>query len=606
MSNIRHIALYNDLLSDIDDYLRTKTDGRLGVIDLQALTPGGSWVKPQGRLAVEDLSVDEFACMQLTETFLKKFQDGHSADADAAALDKFLASNVRCKDWKALVPRTLEQDLLLGLFKQEVYRFFNRGPNGHILSSMGEVLEHSSTGPGSSLGAQGTDFYTKLFSGPLTGTSGTLYALYAHHIMNIPYWASAEDQRAEQYGEFSVVRGNRLSFVPKNVDTSRCICTEPLLNMYFQQGVKHILEKRLRQYFGIDLSNQQDCNKDLARIGSMSERFCTIDLSSASDSVSLHMIRETFPADVVGWLELFRSQEVQLPDGSWHELHMISSMGNAYTFPLETIIFSCVVSAAYSMKDIKLSKGYGTHCQWDPDDAVFVQTKRLPNFGVFGDDIIVEEKVYRQTVLLLELLGFSVNAEKSFSRGPFRESCGGDYFRGYPVRGVYLKSLKTQASRYVAINRLNEWSALHGVPLRRTIKRLMKTVRYLPIPLYENDDAGVKVPYSMVEGLRKDKDTQSILYRRWEAIPQRIKIKDGALKLPRGGRHRIYNGDGLLIAALRGDVRNDSIGSRLGPARYRSKEAISPNWDWLPSVAGGKTPVGQWRLAAAIEDNLTS
>lgn len=602
MSKIRHTALLHDLESDIFDYLSTK-HSRIDPWTLRDLVSGTrSW-----GWTVEELSVQEYACGALLTAFLKKFQDGHVGAADNCALDKFVASNVQCGEWKVRDDRSLEEDLLLGLFKQEVYRFFNRGPNGHILSSMTNILKNAVTGPGSSVGARGTDFYTKMFSGPLTGTSKALYAIFARHITNIPYWSSAETLRADQYGEFQVVRGNRLSFVPKNVDTSRCICTEPLLNMYFQQGVKYLLEKRLRQYFGIDLSNQQECNRDLARIGSMAENYCTIDLSSASDTVSLSMIRETFPADVVSWLELFRSPEVQLPSGDWMELKMISSMGNAYTFPLETIIFACVVSAAYQMKDMNLKKGYGSNYQYEPEDGVFVQTRRLPNFGVFGDDIIVGKEHYRHTVMLLDLLGFSVNAEKSFSQGPFRESCGGDFFRGHPVRGVYIKTLRTQASRYVAINRLNEWSALQGIPLRRTIKRLMKSVRYLPVPLYENDDSGVKVPYSMVEGLKKDRDLQSIKYRRWESVSQKIKIKDGALKLPKGSRSRIYNADGLLIAALRGDVRLDSIGSRLGPARYRAKEAVTPNWDWLPPIADGKpSVVGQWRLIDAIETNLTS
>jgi hypothetical protein len=600
MSKIRHNALYGDLLEDVDEYLANHRTTWLYAYGLVRAVRG------ELQTPIDDLSVKEFAAGALLNAFLKKFQDGHTSEADAVALDTFTASNIRCGEWTIRDDRSLEEDLLLGLFKQTIYRFFNRGPNGHILSSITNILRDADVGPGSSVGSRGTDFYTKLFSGPLTGTSKSLYAIYANYADKVPFWRTAEQLRSDHFGDFNVVRGNRLSFVPKNVDTSRCICTEPLLNMFFQKGAGRILERRLKQFFGIDLATQQECNRDLARIGSMSERFCTIDLSAASDSVSLNMIRETFPADVVDWLELFRSPEVQLPSGDWVELNMISSMGNAYTFPLETIIFASVVSAAYQMKDKFLKKGYSVDCKYNAEDGVFVQTKRLPNFGVFGDDIIVEHEHYRHTVMLLELLGFSVNAEKSFSQGPFRESCGGDYFRGHPVRGVYIKSLRTQASRYVAINRLNEWSALHGIPLRRTIKRLVKSVRYLPVPLDENDDAGIKVPFHMVANLRKDKDTQSVLYRRWVSVQKKIAIKDGALKLPRGARSRIYNGDGLLVAALRGDVRSFRLGSRLGPTTYRTKEAVTHNWDLLPPISGGETPdVGLARLADAIETNLT-
>jgi hypothetical protein len=607
MSYISHRSLYSDLFRDIDQH-QDDLDRTTSSVDLSLLGdhPYSSYLTWNGK-STDHLTVDEFACMQLLQTFLKKFQDGHSTSADKAALDKFIASNIRCGEWSLDDDRSLETDLLIGLFKQEIYRFFNRGSSGHILSDLGTIFKDGTVGPGSSVGSNGTDFYTKLFSGPLTGTSKSLYAIYAHKISNIPHWSHAEIQRSDEYGEFGLVKGNRLSFVPKNVDTSRCICTEPLLNMFFQQGVKYGLERRLRQYFGIDLADQQLCNKDLARIGSMNEKYCTVDLSSASDTVSLRMIEETFPADVVDWLKLFRSPEVRLPNGEWMDLKMISSMGNAFTFPLETIIFSCVVSAAYRMKEISLRKGYGSSCKYEPETGAFSSSKRMPNFGVFGDDIIVLKECHRHTVMLLNTLGFTVNAEKSFDKGPFRESCGGDYFRGHPVRGVYIKTLKTQASRYVAINRLNAWSALHGVCLKHTVRRLLKTVRYLPVPLYENDDAGIKVPFSMVKNLRMDRDTQSIKYRRWCSKQQKIAIKDGALKLPRGQKHRIFNADGLLLAFLRGDVRNDAFGSRLGVARYHSKEAICPNWDWLPPVIGSVAlPFGQKRLADAVIANLTS
>lgn len=599
---IRHTVLYCHLYDDIESYLLAERSRFNVATLLEIVTTGRSqdW-------SVSDLEPKEFACAALLTSVLKKFQDSTSEAANTAALKAFLASNVSCGEWRLPMDRNLLDDLLYGLFKQEIYRFFNRGPGGHILSSLSLIEREATTGPGASFGARGTDFYTKLFSGPLTTTKASLYRLFEHSYAKSPYWARAEIERSAEFGGPQLVRGNRLSFVPKNVDTSRCICTEPVLNMFYQQGVRGILERRLRQYFGIDLSVQQECNKDMARIGSLNGSFATIDLSSASDSVSLKMIRETFPADVVSWLELFRSPEVQLPNGDWIALEMISSMGNAYTFPLETIIFSCVVSAVYNALDIEMQRGYGRRCEWQPEARAYVQTTRLPNFGVFGDDIIVVTEAYDLVVRLLNILGFRVNAEKSFSQGPFRESCGGDYFRGYPCRGVYIKSLRTMASRYVAINRLNQWSAEHDVPLRSTLKWLVDKVRFLPVPLYENDDAGVKVPaYPWVQfDPRHCPDTGGYIYRRWESVPQKMRIVDGALKLPRGVKARIYNADGLFLAALRGDIRSETIGSRLGPARYRTKEAITPNWDWLPPVTGTKVPVGSSRLAAAIRRNLS-
>jgi hypothetical protein len=278
-------------------------------------------------------------------------------------------------------------------------------------------------------------------------------------------------------------------------------------------------------------------------------------------------------------------------------------MGNAYTFPLETIIFSCVVSAVYKARDLELRRTFHEGGKYS------VHTRRLGNFGVFGDDIIVEREAYRQTVRLLNLLGFSVNTEKSFAEGPFRESCGGDFINGSPARGVYIKSLRTPADRYVAINRLNEWSAMHDIPLRRVIERLVKMVRFLPVPLYENLDAGIRVPRSYLAYLgylktsKKSSSPGGIIYTRWESTPKKLRIGEGHVSSPKGAKKRVYNPHGLLQAALRGDVRNYTIGIRLGPARYRAKQGVSPNWDWLPTVEGN-TSIGQGRLATAIWVNM--
>lgn len=599
--SIRRSALFKDLCEDLDNYLESMGSS----FRASTLVPGPGLPTP----VLSELTVKEFACKQLIETFFKKFEDGHSARANAAALDKFIASNIRCGEWSLKDDRTLEEDLLLGLFKQEIYRFFYpKGRSGHILDDSTKLFHKGDVGPGASVGANGSDFYTKMFSSTLTTTSFGLALMFEHSLQNVPYWQDAENQRRSEFGDYEKVKGNRLSFVPKNVDTARCICTEPLLNMFFQQGVKCVLEDRLSKYFGIDLSIQQICNKQLAQIGSLSERFATIDLSSASDSVSLKMIEETFPRDVVTWLSLFRSPEVQLPDGSWMELKMISSMGNAYTFPLETLIFSCVVSAAYQLKNYKLRRGYGEYFEFSPETSAFSVTTRLPNFGVFGDDIIVKSELYRQTVLLLNLLGFEVNAEKSFCQGPFRESCGGDYFLGHPVRGVYIKTLKTQASRYVAINRLNEWSSHHGIPLQSTIQRLLKSVRFIPVPLDESYDAGIRVPYDLLsEESRKHHmwtdGNGTIHYKRWAVSQKRMRISDGHIYKPKGAKYRSYNESGLLLAFLRGDVRNSTLGSRLGALRYRSKDAVTLSWDHCAPAADLASAYGS-RLKNAIYINV--
>jgi hypothetical protein len=553
--SVSHLALYNDLLADLDDFvpgLNFSSEGEAKVTDFH---PGSTY--------------RQAAALALAKSFFKKCEDRSSADCEQVALDAFLSSNSRCLNWELRI-NDMEGELLYGLFEQQVNSLFE--PNGNIMvHSFYDVFDGMDVGPGASVGAHGSDFYTKLFSSPLTTTDVSLATLYGAFIDRYPNWRHAEELRHAEFGSYVKVEGSRLSFVPKNDVTARTICTEPSLNMLVQRGVSSLIEKRLRRVFGINLETQPFINRALAQTGSKTGRLATIDLSQASDSIALSMVRTVVPAAFSGWLEVCRSPKTILPNGQAQELYMLSSMGNGYTFSLQTALFCCAVAAVYEASEMPLRRSF-TSSQGET---------RLGNFGVFGDDIIVEAVLYRKIVKLLNILGFQVNSSKSFCEGPFRESCGGDYFDGSPVRGVYIKSLKRPQNRYVAINRLNQWTAMTGIPLCRTVKRLVKSVRYLPVPLYENDDAGIKVPFSMVEIPRHD-DNFSVKYRRWSSSQKLMRLADGALIVPKGARPRIYNPSGLLLAGLRGNIRSDAIGIRLGPAKYRTKEAITPNWDWLP------------------------
>jgi hypothetical protein len=63
----------------------------------------------------------------------------------------------------------------------------------------------------------------------------------------------------------------------------------------------------------------------------------------------------------------------------------------------------------------------------------------LRSVSLYGDDIIVPTATAVSVVGGLESFGLKVNIRKSFWTGEFRESCGGDYFRGLDVTPVYLR-----------------------------------------------------------------------------------------------------------------------------------------------------------------------
>jgi hypothetical protein len=210
-----------------------------------------------------------------------------------------------------------------------------------------------------------------------------------------------------------IVKGNKFTTVPKNAKTDRGICIEPTLNIYGQLGIGACIRKRLKS-FGIDL-NSQDKNRSLAK-RAYSDYLATIDLSAASDSLSWGVVLSLLPEDWFELLNLFRSSHTYLGD-NLIELEKFSSMGNGYTFELESLIFAAVTSVCVPYKDSAL-------------------------WSVYGDDIICPQKYSQRVIDNLNHLGFTVNSKKSFLAGSFFESCGTDWFCGQPVRPFYLKQRK--------------------------------------------------------------------------------------------------------------------------------------------------------------------
>lgn len=63
-------------------------------------------------------------------------------------------------------------------------------------------------------------------------------------------------------------------------------------------------------------------------------------------------------------------------------------------------------------------------------------------WSVYGDDIIIDVAGYDLLAEVLQYCGFTVNPRKSYVTGPFRESCGQDFFLGDRVRPFYLKEIE--------------------------------------------------------------------------------------------------------------------------------------------------------------------
>lgn len=242
----------------------------------------------------------------------------------------------------------------------------------------------------------------------------------------------------------------RLKFVPKDLKKSRSICIEPNGYMWAQQGVLRWYETWLedgilkRHVFLEDQTkNQMACWH-----GSMSATLATIDLSSASDSVSLRLVEATFPEKVRKHLLATRSRYVKIPGVKTPVVaEKFAPMGSATCFPTQCTIFSAVVflvSVAQSYgRDIWNG---GTISDLNLDLAYYVmygapeEHRHYKHLFVYGDDIICDKQVVSNVIRTLQDLGFKVNEDKSYTdETAYRESCGKHYFNGYDVTPLKLK-----------------------------------------------------------------------------------------------------------------------------------------------------------------------
>jgi hypothetical protein len=589
----RDVALYSALRKD------------LGVcIDLGSLSWG------------PESSPRDVACFSLLSSVLKKFcpDDKVPPDLYDTAWNDFKQDSERCGNW-TLNLNTSVDEVLWGGLKHHLHKFFDMSTRDspEIVYDYGEIFRRGRTGSGRSVLARDTDFFTKIFDSKV-GTSPRLAPIWElliqrNQLGNL--FAEAERKRSARWGPPTVVEASSFSCVPKNVREARGVSTEPAGSMWMQLGLGSMIEARLNSYFGIDirgddLSNQQVKQRQLARLGSAHGTYCTVDLKKASNCIALRMIEDCCPRQIVEVMSVLRSPYTRnskptLVGGKkCHELvklGMLSTMGNGFTFPLMTALLACAVYSVYdSLHDhCSLTGPTSRSSDKTPISARTGRTRRQ-HFGVFGDDIIVIPEAIPRLYRLLSLMGFIVNEEKSFIDGPFRESCGADFFAGYNVRGVYVKTLSTRESLFIAVNALARWSATHGVCLDETIRYLVSEltskdghsirISSLAVPLHENDDAGLAIPFSLLYDSKCRRDGL-MTYRRSE--PQRWDyiISGGYCWHRRGQKVRNHNPEGVIITYLTGNCRDGFVSLRSNKVRYRRRRCHTPVWDYVtPSKLG--------------------
>lgn len=310
---------------------------------------------------------------------------------------------------------------------------------------------------------------TRTMSHPSSKYTGTLHAtadclgLFTDLIVDeIPGWLNAQNRLI-----IDIVPGNVLFTVPKKTDIDRVACKEPDLNMFVQKGIGSYFRSCLRTH-RINL-NDQSRNRSLAREGSITGKLATLDLSSASDSVSTGLVTLLLPEIWCTIMDSVRSP-ITVIDGDEHRNHMYSSMGNGFTFELESLLFFAITRAV---------------CHFRRSRGIV---------SVYGDDIICPTDVVSELTYALSFFGFSVNLEKSFDSGSFRESCGGHYYDGFDITPFYIRRpILTVDDLIDVANKLRQWGSLPHVVIDPEIELLWLWLKSMvPDVLWGGSDTSFK------------------------------------------------------------------------------------------------------------------
>lgn len=426
----------------------------------------------------------------LAVSYLKKYPfAGRKSLTREVARQKFLEAEDLCQATNRFFRRYRESPLLVDPTIHTIFHSMAR----KISSILGRFdyeawASRCRFGPGATDVVRGprATIYDKLGSQLSASADAAAAAVWV--VNRHPAWLQARSglgpfddgcYRPIELSDLTLARGNAITFVPKDARTDRAIAIEPHLNIFLQLGVGALIRERLRKA-GLDLDDAT-ANQRLAYIGSKYGSVSTIDLSSASDTIAREVVREFIPQPWFDIMDLIRSKTGTIKDSDGNEslIHYqkFSSMGNGFTFELESLLFYAMALAVTETLGLDLSL-----------------------VRVYGDDIVVPHGCEELLLKALGVLGFKTNREKSFFEGPFRESCGKDFYDGHDVRPIFLKEVPSDAKSLIRLaNGLRRLAYrrnhYYGCDSRlrnawvRAIRRLPDSLRHgLRGPLYREVD----------------------------------------------------------------------------------------------------------------------
>lgn len=387
-------------------------------------------------------------------------------DLDKVCIDKFFASEESCKN---------TNDLFFSAELLPDYAILLRARR-KIKEILGdfcpyEFVDGSSWGPGSTLRIKRKDStHANKFKSDLELTPASYNFIKTWFADQFPHWTP----------KFRIYEGSKIITVPKNAKTNRVIAVEPSGNLFFQKGVGSMIRSRLKRY-NVDL-NDQTKNQELARQASLTNTLATVDFSSASDTISYWLVEFLLPKEWFSVMDRLRSQRGLIED-AFVEFEKFSSMGNGFTFELESLIF-------YSLAKSLV-----------PSDH-----ELYPKISIYGDDLICPTAFIDNLTALFKTCGFSLNKQKSYSTGYYRESCGHHYWDGKRICPVYIRSSLSSTDDLIkAHNGIVRTHACNfgyeskGIGLTNPIRILRNILNRQNVPMVPPHfgDQGIIVPFDV-------------------------------------------------------------------------------------------------------------
>lgn len=331
--------------------------------------------------------------------------------------------------------------------------------------------------------------------------------------------ASLPDPSAWIITRESVRLPSRLRFAKKNMKVARSVCSEPAPLMYFQQGVFSMMNDATRDspFRKFIYLEDQSRNQRLAEFGSFTASIDTLDLSSASDSLSVELVKKVFPTSWKYYMLATRNPLVQTDEGVI-AVKKFAPMGSAVCFPTQCLIFSAICVYAHclhtrnwhvSERPVEITMGEIFDVLWRISDQPLPYQKmtlRYQPLGVYGDDICCDHRVTDIVKALLVHFGFEVNERKSFTGSQsFRESCGKYYLLGEDVTPLFYRIKDVRGTMraghiYSQVSLINGCLMMGYRTLRSFLiyslikwRRSKKFDRFaVPFVYYESDQFGIK------------------------------------------------------------------------------------------------------------------